>query len=97
MEIKIEIKIEISDAAFELLKRLKKEGSLEYKDSEYISLDEYRKYNSGDEERFLSRNSDGTLYLMEELLEHDLVDCDINRGLTFTLTELGENVLQKYT
>lgn len=100
---KIKIEFEISDAAFELLKRLKKEGSLEYRDPEYKSLDNYRRYktltgitpDNSDDERFLKRNSDGTLHLMEELLEHNLVDFDFGScHQTFILSDLGKKVLQ---
>ena len=100
---KIKIEFEISDAAFELLKRLEKVYSLEYRDPEYKSLDDYRKYktltgitpDNSDEERFLKRNSGGTFYLMEELLGHDLVDFESKSWhQTFILSDLGKKVLQ---
>lgn len=74
-------------------------GTLEYRDSEYESVEEYKNDNSNPTSQmvsnFLSRNSNGSLYLAHELLKHNLVEpVDMAWHTTYQISELGLEVLK---
>jgi hypothetical protein len=98
MEGKITIKI--GRESWEILKKLEKEGYLEYRDSEFPNLESFKGsdlYTSGrrDIDWYLNRNSDGTLYLTENLIEYGLIDSDYDAWhMTYILTDLGKNLLK---
>lgn len=99
---KMRIEFEISEESFDLLKRLEKEKYLEYRDTEYLNIDEFKdseEFKSGlrSIQWFMNRNSDGTYYLIEELLKHNLVDCDDWAWhQTYVLTDFGKEVLKNH-
>jgi hypothetical protein len=87
----------ISDEAWELLKKLEK-SSLEYRDPEYQTLEDFKKsttYLDGtkDEQWFLNRNSEGSLYLIDELGYCGLVESDGDSWhMTYILTPFGKEM-----
>lgn len=95
------IEFQISDEAFDLLVRLKRQKYLEYRDTEYSNLNEFKnseEFKSGlrSTECFLNRNSDGTYHLIDELVKYNLVDVDgMSWHITYTLTDFGKEVLEK--
>lgn len=95
------IEFEISEEAFDLLKKLSKEKYFEYRDTEYSNIDEFKnseEFKSGlrSTEWFLKRNSGGTYYLIDELLKYGLVDSDgVSWHITYVLTDFGKEVLMK--
>jgi len=97
---KLILEIDISDDAFELLKD-NRNKYLEYRDSEYETLEDFKKSDlftalGKTEEWFLSRNSNGTLYLIKELEKYDLVDTCLNSWhSTFYVTELGKKFIEQ--
>jgi hypothetical protein len=95
----MKFEIEISDAAFELLKKIHNIGYAEYRDPEYSSIEEFKKsedYKKSDRsvEWFKHRNFDGTLYLIYELCRYNLVENDFDAwNKTFKISGLGEELL----
>ncbi len=92
------ITFEISDEAFNLLKKL---NAAEYRDTEFETLEDFKnseEYKSGKktEEWFLNRNYGGTLYLIRELEECDLVEHDCESWyITYIVSEFGKKILDK--
>lgn len=95
----LNIKIEISDEAYELLKKIKEKRWAEYRDTMYETIEEFRKdsaHHNRTDEWFLSRNFGGTFYLTEELLRYDLIDTDDDAWhLTFKVAQMGEMLLEQ--
>lgn len=101
------IKTEISDDALVVLKMINKKGRAEFKDSEYINLDAFKKstiYNTEtanpekkrDDAWFRARNF-CDLDMLTELTEHDLIDLDYACStLTYILTEKGKKILAQF-
>lgn len=95
------LQIELSEKAFELLKSIENGGYLEYRDSEFETLKDFLKSdlhenNIRTQEWFLSRNSNGSLYLIEELFKHGFVDNDFDSWhLTYKISELGRKILEQ--
>ncbi len=89
---------QISDEAYDLLCRMRNRA-LEYRDTEFRSLPEFKKsslFKEGHrtESWFMNRNSEGTLYLIDELSYYGLVDSDGESWhLTYVLTHLGKSML----
>lgn len=92
-------KFTISDEAFDLLKKINLEGSAEYRDIEYESLEVFKTgetYLNGrrTEESFLARNFGGTYSLALELADKGLIDDDYDSWhVTFVMTEVGKEIL----
>lgn len=100
--IKLLIEFEISEEAYELLKRLDK-GHAEYRDSEYATVEQFKKsslFEHLNEEEaiklFLDRNTGGTYYLIPELEMNGLVEMDTDCWHeTYVITDLGKRILHK--
>jgi hypothetical protein len=102
------ITFEISDEAFNLLKKL---NAAEYRDTEFETLEDFKnseEYKSGKktEEWFLNRNYGGTLYLIRELEECGLVEHDCESWhitehdceswhITYIVSDFGKKILDK--
>lgn len=97
---KITHTFEISQPAWELLLSLAGGNIAEYRDNEYESVEEYKNDRSicptnQMVSNFLSRNSNGSLYLAHELLKHNLVEpVDMAWHTTYQISELGLEVLK---
>ena len=97
---KVKLSFEISKDAFELLKHINEKGSAEYRDSEWATLDDFKRsevFLDGrrNEEWFLERNFNGTSYLIDELYNYGLVDNDGESWhLTYVVTDFGKEVLK---
>lgn len=95
------ISFNISDEAFELLKKIHDSGFAEYRDTRYYSIEDFKasdEFKNGfmTEETFLKRNFGGTYYLIEELLQFNLIDSDyISWHTTYILTDFGKFVISK--
>jgi hypothetical protein len=95
------LSFEISDEAFALLERINELGGHEYRDTEFNTIEEFRLSKSfiegsHTEQWFMDRNSNGTYYLIDELFEANLVDCDTDCWhSTYVVTDFGEKVLAK--
>ena len=100
------LKITISEKSFELLKQIEKAGFAEFRDSEYESLEQFKKsdlFNSEaagdrlrDEEWFRARNF-CDLCDLDELIKNDFID--IGDGMawhpTYEVSELGKKILKE--
>jgi predicted CopG family antitoxin len=90
----------ISDESYELLIKIKKEGYAEYRDKQFETLEDFIKSEAHKEhnktvEWFLSRNFDGTLKHIPELLKHGLIHFDdLCWNDTYVLTILGKKVTE---
>jgi hypothetical protein len=95
------ISFNISDDAFELLKKINDSGFAEYRDTQYNSIEDFKdsdEFKNGfmSVESFLKRNSDGTHHLINELLQFNLVDIDdMCWHITYILTDFGKFVISK--
>ena len=89
---------QITDEAFELMKKIGR-GSAEYRDSEWSTLEEFKKsdvYNTHGktEEWFLNRNFGGTYHLIDELYKYGLVDSDGESWhMTYILTDFAKELM----
>lgn len=96
------ISFEISDEAFDLLIKIGEAGCAEYRDHEHNTVDEFK--TSSDFlvhgrtlEWFLSRNFNGSYYILEELLTYNLVDNDNDSWhLTYQLTTFGKDIYKRH-
>jgi hypothetical protein len=99
---KIKLSFEISEEAFSLLKKINKSGSAEYRDIEWVTLEDFKKsYEFIDgirtEEWFLNRNFGGTGYLLDELIKYGLVESDgMSWHLTYLVSSFGKEILKNY-
>ena len=97
---KVKLSFEISKDAFELLKLINEKGSAEYRDLEWVTLDDFKRselFLDGrrNEEGFLERNFNGTSYLVEELCKYGLVDKDGESWHpSYVVTDFGKEVLK---
>jgi hypothetical protein len=95
----MKIAFEISDSHFDLLKKIDNEKFVEYRDTEYETLEEFKdsdvfKNGLKDENWFLKRNGDGTYHLTSELESYGLIESDGDSWhLTYILTEFGKKVV----
>lgn len=97
------IQFEISDKSFEILKDIDKAGSAEFRDSEYDSLEEFKKskyFNKADEgfqtERWFKRRNFCDHKDLQELLNRGLIDSDgMSWHMTYVVTEFGKEILGK--
>ncbi len=95
------ISFNISDEAFELLKKIYEFGSAEYRDTRYYSVEDFKisdEFKNGfmTVDSFLKRNFGGTYYLIEELLQFNLIDSDdMCWHITYILTDFGKFVASK--
>lgn len=92
---KLNIEIELSEAAFDLLKYIGSNGYAEYRDTKYPSLERFKSVGEYDmtPEQFLGRNSGGTYYLIDPLLENHLVESDdMAWHTTYRLTNFGKQI-----
>ena len=94
------VKIELSKQAFELLKYIKENDCAEYRDTEFDTKEDFLKsddylVNNRSLEWFLARNSNGTFYLIDELLEYGLVDSGdgMSWHTTYYITKLGNQLI----
>jgi hypothetical protein len=96
-----QLTFQISEDAFNLLKKIGDQGAAEYRDTEYQTLydfknsDEY-KTEKRTEEWFLNRNYGGTLHLIYELYNYGLVGPDFDSWhLTYILTPFGKEMIKQ--
>lgn len=91
------LKFEISDEAFNLLKEIEKRPA-EYRDSRFRTLEDFKKSDTSGfrtDDSFLDRNNGGTLYLVDELSEKELVEPDGESWhLTYVITSFGKEILK---
>ena len=96
---KIKLSFEVNEDSFNLLKTISKMGFAEYRDHEWDTLEDFKKSDvfldgKQTEEWFLARNFGGTAYLLDDLVEHGLVESDGESWhLTYVVTNLGRTVL----
>ena len=96
---KIKLSFEVNEDSFNLLKTISKMGFAEYRDHEWDTLEDFKKSDvflngTRTEEWFLERNFGGTYYLIDDLIEHGLVEIDVESWhLTYFVTNLGKTVL----
>ena len=96
---KIKLSFEVNEDSFNLLKTIDEMGSAEYRDHEWDTLEDFKKSDvfldgKQTEEWFLARNFGGTAYLLDDLVEHGLVESDGESWhLTYVVTNLGRTVL----
>lgn len=88
----------LAEPAFDLLYKISEVGSAEYRDFEFESLTEFREKVRENhfltEEQFLSRNFGGTYYLINDLLEFNLIKSDdMCWHTTYVISEFGKKVL----
>ena len=89
----------LSDDAIDLLKKIKTEGAAEYRDTEFKNILQFREsdlFQKGirTDDWYLKRNTDGTLYLIDELFALNLIDNDwMAWHTTYVLTEQGKKLL----
>lgn len=100
----ITLKITITEKSFELLKQIEKAGGAEFRDSEYESLEQFKKSNFfntpiirdliRDEEWFKRRNF-CDLCDLEELIQNNFIDIGDGMAwnLTYEVSELGKKML----
>lgn len=92
----VKITFEISKESYDLLFKIKEERYVEYRDTKFKTLEDFLKSDNvinRTEESFLARNGDGTLYLIPELLEYNLIECDSDAWhSTYRLTKFGKEV-----
>ena len=95
----MKFEIEITDEAFDLLKKIYISGSAEYRDPEYSNLEDFtnsEEYQAGSHtiRWFEERNFGGTLHLISELERYNLVDNDFDAWhRTFIVTDLGKDLI----
>jgi len=96
------ISFEISDESFDLLIKIGEAGQAEYRDPILESVDVFK---ISDEflvhgktlEWFLSRNFNGSYYLLGELIKYDLVDhVEDSWNLAYELTSFGKDIYKKH-
>lgn len=97
---KLKFEFQISEPAYELLKKIREAGYAEYRDPEFDNLVHFkrnvREQHQLTEEQFLARNFGGTYDLVFDLLKFNLVEMDDNSWhTTFRITEIGESVLNQ--
>jgi hypothetical protein len=95
----MKIELDLSKEGFHLLKIINTKGYLEYRDTEYKSVKDFLKDKKipHDINWFMKRNSCGTLYLIYELLDLNLIVLDDNAWhLTYVITEQGKKILKQY-
>lgn len=89
---------EISDDAYDLLLKIIKEGYAEYRDKEFETLKDFinsdlHTVDGKTVDWFMSRNFDGTLRLIPELLRYGLIKFDgMSWHDTYVPTLLGQRV-----
>lgn len=94
------IEIELSDAAFELLKGIGREGYAEYRDTEYNTLEDFQDSvaaitSAKTDQWFLNRNSNGTYHLIPELCNNHLIESDdMAWHSTYRLSNFGKKLLK---
>lgn len=98
----VKLTFHISPEAYELLVNIGKTGGAEYRDTEYLTLKDFKERGVSSEleyrteEWFLKRNFGGTYYLITELIKYGLVDMDYDAWhQTYILTDFGEEILGK--
>jgi len=95
--------IDISDEAFNVLKKIYDEGYAEFKDTQYDSYDEYFKAAMNEKwlpmsmERFNKRNFGGVKYeYINELCEANLISNVSDAWhLTYKINSLGKKMLEE--
>ncbi len=97
----MQLNINISDEAIQLLKDIAEKGYAEYRDTEHETLEDFLKsdkhlVHGRTKEHFLARNFGGTYHLIGELSRHNLVDTDeMSWHPTYILTEVGKQILEQ--
>jgi hypothetical protein len=98
--IKLFVEIEISEEAYELLKKINLSAA-EYRDTGYPTAEQFEKStlfkDRGQEkalEVYMDRNCGGTYHLIPELEKYGLVEMDtMCWHQTYEITELGKKLL----
>jgi hypothetical protein len=93
---KLVLDIHLSDDEFNLLKEIEKCKYAEYRDTEYESKEDFLKspdylQHNRSLEWFMCRNFNGTYYLLNKLVEYNLIETDFDAWhITYTITDLGK-------
>lgn len=96
----IKIQYEIPMECWAFLVLISDGRQVEYRDPEYETVEDYKnlmvEYPSPEKiERFLSRNSNGTYYLIDDLLKYNLVEpVDMTWHEAYQISELGKQVVK---
>lgn len=98
----LKLTIKISDEAFDLLKDISLGVGIEYRDTNYPTIEDFLKSTSHLEygvtlEQFKDRNHNGTFYLIAELEKYNLVDNGdmMDWHDTYYITDLGKQLLEE--
>ena len=95
----ITLSFQITEEAFNLLKEINNKGYAEYRDSEHLTLEDFKKSDDYNillrtEEWFLSRNFNGTLNLIYELSKYGLIESDGESWhTTYIVSDFGKEIL----
>ena len=89
---------ELTDEEFRLLLHIAEEGYAEYRDTEFETVEEFRKKvkpaHAMNELQYLGRNTNGTYHLIENLIRFNLIQhVDMAWHTTFELSEFGKLLL----
>lgn len=98
MKYKIVQEFELSQEEFDFLKKIERDGWVEYRDPEFVSVDDFKLQGGLDKdvERFMERNADGTYYLILNLLKSRMVENGVDSWhLTYKLSPLGKMLLEQ--
>ena len=92
----MEITIKLNQEEIALLKKCLEKGYLEYRDSEFSTVEEFQKSEIFQPQSwYLIRNENGTLSLAEELAKVGFLQTDdLAWHLTYIITEKGKKVLE---
>jgi hypothetical protein len=91
---------DISDEAYDLLLKIKKEGYAEYRDNQFETLDDFINSDlytvqNKSVDWFMSRNFDGTYKFIPELKRYGLIKLnEMSWHDTYVLTLLGNKVTE---
>ena len=99
MKFQIVTEIELEQDELDLLQKINTCGYVEYKDTEWESIHEFKLYNDEDfrtPEWYLKRNFNGTLLTAYKLARKKLLKSDgASWHLTYKVSELGRSLLEQ--
>lgn len=94
----VEIKIKISDDAFNLLLKIYYAKCAEYRDSQYGTVEEYLLSDSSGTrtiDSYLLRNFGGTHQFIPDLLKYNLIEEDWDAWhTTYRISDIGKEILE---
>lgn len=100
MKLTIVTEVNLSEEAFALLLQIDQTKYAEYRDSDLENLEEFLKSEKSAYHPptwYLARNFNGTIRLVRELAEKNLVESDhMAWHLTYKLTDFGKQAVEQY-